>query len=442
VKTIFLSILLLLTATTFSQNTTNVFPYDYSEKVLKNGLKVILIPMENTDIVAYFTVVRTGSRDEWEEGKSGFAHFFEHMMFRGTERFPGNVYDSIVTTLGADANAYTSLDLTVYHMKFASEDLETVMDIESDRFRNLKYSKEEFQTESGAIFGEYRKGRTSPWSVAYEAMQNMAFDKHTYKHTTIGFEKDIKDMPNLYDYSLSFYSRYYRPENCVLLIVGAIDVNNTFTLAEKYYSDWQKGYVSPKIEDEPAQKAPRKEEVNYEGKTLPLLYIGYKGENFDVTNKNYLAVRAFANIAFGETSELYKKLVLQEQKVQYLMANLSPTRAPYLFQIMSMVKNEKDIDYVIEEINKTIEHYKKNKVSEDIFKKLLKREKYSFLMSLDNPANVAGILPQYITISGGINIINEYFSMMEKITVSDIQNAVNYYFTPEKMNQIILKGEK
>jgi zinc protease len=441
-KKILLALILLSTGITFSQNTNKVFPYNYSEKVLSNGLKIILIPMENTDIVAYFTVVRTGSRDEWEEGKSGFAHFFEHMMFRGTERFPGNVYDSIVTSLGADANAYTSLDLTVYHMKFASEDLETVMDIESDRFRNLKYSKEEFQTESGAIYGEYRKGRTSPWSVAFESMQNMAFDKHTYKHTTIGFEKDIKDMPNLYDYSLSFYKRYYRPENCVLLVVGAIDNEKTFRLAEKYYSEWKSGYVSPKIDSEPVQTSSRKEEVGYEGRTLPLLYIGYKGEKFDVNNKNYLAARAFANIAFGETSELYKKLVLKEQKVQYLMANMTSTRDPYLFQIMSMVKDENDINYVSEEINKTIEYYKKNKVSEELFNKLLMREKYSFLMSLDNPANVAGILPQYITISGGINVIDEYFSKMEKLTVDDINNAVNYYFTPEKMNQIILKGAK
>jgi zinc protease len=160
----FLFFLLIAVVNIMAQNNSNkIFPYEYQTKVLDNGLKIILIPMESPGLVAYYSVVRTGSRDEWEEGKSGFAHFFEHMMFRGTERHPGPVYDSIVTSIGADANAYTSNDLTVYHLNFASEDLEKVMDLESDRFQNLRYTKEQFQTESGAVYGEYRKNRTNPF---------------------------------------------------------------------------------------------------------------------------------------------------------------------------------------------------------------------------------------------------------------------------------------
>jgi len=141
---LFLGLIITIISTTMEAQ--KVFPYDYIKKQLDNGLQVILIPMEGSGLVSYYSVVRTGSRDEWEPGKSGFAHFFEHMMFRGTERFPGPVYDSIITSIGADANAFTSDDLTVYHLNFSSEDLETVMELESDRFQNLKYKKEEFQT--------------------------------------------------------------------------------------------------------------------------------------------------------------------------------------------------------------------------------------------------------------------------------------------------------
>ncbi|MCZ6649545.1 MAG: insulinase family protein, partial [Acidobacteria bacterium] len=184
-----------------------VFPYEVKRHTLDNGLKILLIPMPADGLVSYWSVVRTGSRDEVENGVTGFAHFFEHMMFRGSEKYPGPVYDDIVTSMGADANAYTTDDLTAYHLSITREDLPTVIDIESSRFMGLKYSEDEFKTESGAVYGEFRKGRTSPFFTLFEAIQFAAYDVHTYKHTTIGFEDDIKDMPNQYDYSGSFFNR-------------------------------------------------------------------------------------------------------------------------------------------------------------------------------------------------------------------------------------------
>ena len=151
--------------------------------------------MPSEGLVSYWSIVRTGSRDEVEPGVTGFAHFFEHMMFRGSERFPGPVYDGIVNKMGADANAFTTDDFTAYHLGITRVDLPRVIEIEADRFQNLAYGEPEFKTESGAVYGEYRKGRTSPFEVMFEAVQDAAFDAHTYKHTTIGFEADIRAMP-------------------------------------------------------------------------------------------------------------------------------------------------------------------------------------------------------------------------------------------------------
>lgn len=420
----------------------SVFPYKAEYVTLENGFKAILIPVDSPGLVAYYSVVRTGSRDEWEDGRSGFAHFFEHMMFRGTDRFPGNVYDSIVTSIGADANAYTSDDLTVYHMNFASEDLETVMDIESDRFRNLKYSLEQFQTESGAVYGEYRKGRTSPWSVAIESLRDLAFTEHTYKHTTMGFERDIKNMPNLFDYSISFYKRYYRPENVVLLIVGDFDVKKTEEMIRKYYTPWQKGYVMPRIKPEPVQNEAKKQEITYEGRTLPLVVMSFKNDAFDPGNLKSMATYPLAELAFGETSELYKKLVLDEQKVQFISPDPGMARDPYLFSIFTMVNDPKDVDYVIAEVNKTIKEFQTNKVAADKLNELIKREKYSFLMALDSPDGIAGSLPQYITLTGDIKVIDEMFKSYQKITPEKIMEAANYYFTPERSTTVVLRGSK
>lgn len=119
----------------------SLFPYKHHTETLPNGLKVIMVPMESPGLVAYYSVVRTGSRDEVEPGKSGFAHFFEHMMFRGTKKYPGPVYDSLITSIGANANAYTTDDYTAYHLNFAKEDLERVIELEGDRFQNLYYER-------------------------------------------------------------------------------------------------------------------------------------------------------------------------------------------------------------------------------------------------------------------------------------------------------------
>ena len=125
-----------------------VFPYETQVETLDNGLKVVMVPMKSEGLVAYWTIVRTGSRDEYEPGHSGFAHFFEHMMFRGTERFPQDTYSRIVTEMGADANAFTTDDLTAFHLSITAEDLERTMEIESDRFQDLAYSEEAFRTEA------------------------------------------------------------------------------------------------------------------------------------------------------------------------------------------------------------------------------------------------------------------------------------------------------
>lgn len=417
-----------------------VFPYNYYVETLENGLKVIIVPMDSPGLAAYYSVVRTGSRDEWEQGKSGFAHFFEHMMFRGTEKYPGPVYDSIITSLGADANAYTSNDLTVYHLNFASEDLPKVIEMESDRFQFLKYTKDQFQTESGAVYGEYRKGRTSPWSVLYEKLHDMAFDKHTYKHTTIGFEQDIKDMPNMYDYSLSFFKRYYRPENVVIAVVGDVDKEKTMALIKKQYSAWKPGYVSPQIVSEPPQTAERASEITYEGKTLPILTVAFKGDAFDVNNKNVLSVEMLGSLAFGETSDIYKKLVLNEQKVQFIEADFSYSRDPGLLYIFTMVKDENDIEYVKSEILKTLEKFKTETVDAKKLEELKKRNKYGFVMAMDNPDNVSAYLPQFITLTGGIDVIDQIYANYDMIQSTDLQKAANYYFTPEKRNVVVLKG--
>lgn len=418
----------------------SIFPYTSHKEVLPNGLTVYLIPMESPGLVAYYSIVRTGSRDEYEPGKSGFAHFFEHMMFRGTRRHPGPVYDSLITGIGAEANAYTTDDYTAYHLKFATEDLETVMDLESDRFQNLSYEEREFQTEAGAVYGEYRKSITSPFALLNEKLQDVAYDVHTYKHTTIGFEADIKAMPGAYAYSKSFYERYYRPENVVIIIAGDFHMQGTLTLVRTYYSGWSKGYVPPRIPEEPPQKNERTASVTYAGRTLPILDIAYKGEAFDPANRTYVAAILLGDLAFGETSDLYKKLYIREQKVEFIQPSIPMNRDMPLFEIIAMVKREEDVPGIREEVYKAIATFQKNPVDAQKLADMKRRRKYEFLMHLDTPDKVAGGLARFVALTGGIDVVDRFYKTLARITPADIQKAARQYFTPNRRTVVVLKG--
>jgi zinc protease len=140
--------------------------------------------------------VQTGSRNEVEPGKSGFAHFFEHLMFRGTPETPPEKYRQIMTSAGSRDNASTGDDFTRYYATFAKEDLATVLGTYADMFQNLAYSESDFKTEAQAILGEYNKNSAEPLGKLFEVQRERFFQTHTYKHTTMGFIRDIENSPN------------------------------------------------------------------------------------------------------------------------------------------------------------------------------------------------------------------------------------------------------
>ncbi len=410
----------------------SVLPYTVQRATLENGLKVLFVPMPSEGLVSYWSVVRTGSRDEVEPGVTGFAHFFEHMMFRGSEKFPARVYDEIVNAMGADANAFTTDDFTAYHLSFAKDDLAKVIEIEADRFQNLQYTEDQFKTEAGAVYGEYRKGRTNPFEVLFEAIQNTAFDKHTYKHTTIGFEADIQKMPEQYAYSKTFFDRFYRPENVVILVTGDFDPATTMSNIQQHYGGWKKGYVAPKVPVEPAQTKQRRIEVPFDGETLPLLTVNFKGEAFQPTDRSMVAATLVAELAFGETSALYKKLVLDEQRAEMLGAGFDYSRDPGLWSVYSRIKEPADVAAIEAEIWNTIDDIHEHPVTTARLDAVRSRMKYRFLSRLSTPSEVASSLARFIALTGDVTSIDTLHKTLDQITPQDVQNAARKFLTRER----------
>jgi zinc protease len=422
-------------------NSQGIFPYQAHTTTLDNGLQVIMVPMDSGGLAAYWSIVRTGARDEVEPGRTGFAHFFEHMMFRGTEKYPSDAYDKMVTGIGADANAFTSNDVTAYFLNIASEDLEQVMEIESDRFRNLAYPKDLFRTEAGAVYGEYRKNRTNPFFTVMEASLKVAFTQHTYNHTAMGFEEDIRKMPDLFDYSKTFFTRYYRPENTILLITGDFETTPTLALVRKYYAGWERGYVAPPVQPEPLQENERRIDVAYPGRTLPIVWISYKAPAFDPSNATSVAARLLCDLAFGETSAIYKKLVLEQRSVESIEASLRPSRDPGLLNIGSRVKDPAHIDAVIAEIDRVVAEVKESPPDARRLEDIKSRIKYDFLMDLDTPANVAIALHRFLAITGDLGSVDEFYNAVDQVTPEGVQKAAQDLLVANRRTVAILRGE-
>jgi zinc protease len=418
---------------------TPIIPYPTETRTLPNGLNVIVVPMPSDGLAAYWTIVRTGSRDEYEPDRTGFAHFFEHMMFRGTERYPADVYNRVITTIGADANAYTTDDHTAYHLAMAAEDLEQVMDLESDRFQHLSYAEGAFQTEAGAVYGEYRKSRTDPEFALYEQLVGAAFERHPYGHTTLGYERDIAIMPTLYDYSREFFSRYYRPENTVLFIAGDVTPAAVFALVEKYYGGWQRGYVPPQIPTEPEQTAERRVDVRYDGQTLPIVMIAYKLPRYDAADRTRVAADLLADLAFGETSEAYRRLVLDEQVVEDLDAGASYNRDPGLLEIYAHVKDPAKVDYVLGVIDETVATLRAEPPDAQRLADLQKRLRYGFLMGLQTPDAVANRVAQFVALSGDLAGLDRLYATYAAITPADVQAAAERYLRAERRTVGVLR---
>ena len=415
-----------------------IFPYAYTQEDLPNGLRIIVAPTDFPNIVATYIVVQTGSRNEVEPGHTGFAHLFEHLMFKGTKTYPQEKYTETLRRIGASSNAFTTDDFTCYYTVFSKEDLPTVFAMEADRFQNLKYTEPEFKTETLAVLGEYNKNSSNPGSKLREVLADTAFDRHTYKHTTMGFLKDIQDMPNQYEYSLKFFDRYYRPEYTTIIVVGDVKAKAVRELVEKSWGEWKRGSYKPEIPAEPAQDGPRTAKVDWQGATLPIVTVAFKAPAYTDKDKDTAALDALAFLAFSRTSELYQKLVVNEQKVVSIGADASSKVDPSLFSISARVKKESDLDYVRDQILETVKSFQDKPVEAARLDAVRKHLRYDLALSLDSSDAIARTLAEYVALQRTPETLNRLYDQYAALTPEDVQKAASKYLTEKSRTTVTL----
>jgi zinc protease len=410
------------------QEMSRTFDMPYLTRDLDNGLRVIVVRTDYPDIVTLQIPVQTGSRNEVEPGKSGFAHFFEHMMFRGTKKFPTDLYTDILKKAGAAQNAYTSDDYTNYHTTFTKADLEKMIEVEADRFQNLEYSESAFRTEALAVKGEYLKNYSNPTAKAYERIRDLAFNRHSYQHTTMGFIEDIEAMPEQMQYSREFFNRWYRPEKTAVIIVGDVDPEQTFELVRKYWANWEKGDYTVDIPVEPPLGGPIYEHIEWEGPTQPWLFMAFRGPALDPTGKDMPAMDLLSSVYFSESSSLYQKLVLEDQSVDQLMTYFPNRKDPNLLMLYARLTDEKHAAEVEAAINNTLAEARTGLIDNKRLEDTKSRLRYLFTAELDSAGGIGSVLASFVQFARTPETINEVYRSYGALTSRDMRDAANRYF--------------
>ena len=399
------------------------FPYPLAETVLDNGLRVVAVPMEAPGLAAHYVVVRTGSRNEVEHGLTGFAHFFEHMMFRGTPRYSPEAYNDVLKRLGADGNAFTTDDWTCYHVTAAAAALDTVMDLEADRFMNLAYGVEAFQKEARAVLGEYNKNYSIPINALLEKLADTAYVAHTYKHTTMGFLRDIETMPQQYDYSLKFFERWYRPDNAALVVAGDVDPDAVFALARLRWEAWRPGAAALSTPVEPAQTDERSAHVPWATPTLPLLALAFHAPAFDAEDIGGRALDVLAQAEFAPTGPTYNELVLEKQWVDWLWAGVEDHRDPTLFLLVARVKEAERVGDVREALERALARAGAERLPPSRIAAVASRLRYGFLGGLQTPDQAAMAVANALQLTGGTGAIDASYRTLARVGPDDVARA-------------------
>ncbi len=417
-----------------------IFPYPYQVSDLDNGLRVVTVETGYPEVLALYIVVNVGSRNEVEPGRTGFAHLFEHMMFRGTKNFPPERWEAIMQDAGAETNAYTSDDRTVYHAVFSKEDLEPILELEADRFRNLEYSEEVFRTETRAVLGEYNKNFANPMRKLDEIVRKTAFTKHTYRHTTMGFIEDVENMPAMYDYGLKFFDRYYRPEYTTVCIVGDVP-EDALSLVRKYWGGWERGSYEPEIPVEPPQDGPKTVDEGFHTPTLPIVAVSYHAPAYDDEVNDSAVLDVISYYAFSENSDLYKKLVVEEQKVDAMFPAYYDHRDPYLFSVVARVKEAKDTGYVRDQILAAIEQLRDEPVPAQPLEDVKSHLRYDFALSMNSTPAIASTLAHFVNMRGSPETINKRYALYQGVTAADVQRVAKQVFVEDERTIATLRHD-
>lgn len=407
---------------------------EFTEFDLDNGLHVILHEDHSTPIVAVTVLYHVGSKNE-DPDRTGFAHFFEHLLFEGSENIDRGEFFKIVQGNGGILNANTSFDRTFYYEILPSNQLELGLWLESERMLHAKIDEVGVETQRGVVKEELKqRNENTPYGSILNETFAHAYKKHPYRWTPGGSPEYI-NKAELSEF-VDFYETFYVPNNATLSIAGDIDIEDTRDLVEKYFAGIPKGegiIPRPSIV-EPKQTAEVRDTV-YDNIQLPAVVMGYHTPAQGT--EDYYAVSMLAQLlSQGESSRFNKTIKNEKQQAVFVGAFPLPTEDPGLALMFGIANMGVDPEILEASMNEEIAKMRNELISERELQKLKNQVENDFIMGNGRVAGIAENLADYHVYYGDANLINTEIDRYMKVTREDIQNAANKYFTDE--NRVVL----
>lgn len=407
----------------------------FEEYDLANGMHVILHQDNSTPIVAVTILYHVGSKNE-VPGRTGFAHFFEHLMFEGSEYIDRGEFDKITQSAGGTLNANTSQDRTFYYELLPSNQLELGLWLESERLLHLKLDSIGVETQR-AVVKEERKQRydNRPYGTIIEKTMENAYKVHPYRWTPIGYPEDI-NQATMAEF-IDFHDTYYVPNNATLSIAGDIDIAQAKILIDKYFADIPRGtkpIIRPSIV-EPEQTEERREIVP-DNIQLPAVIMSYHMPA-QGTPDYYALSMLTTLLSDGESSRMYKSIVDKQQKALQVFAFPFPLEDPGLFLIFGIVNMGVSADELEAALEAEIDRVKTEPITEQEFQKLRNKVENDLVTGNSTMAGIAESLADYHVYYGDANLINTEINRYMAVTKEDMQRVAGKYLV--KTNRVVLQ---
>ncbi|SFN19494.1 Predicted Zn-dependent peptidase [Algoriella xinjiangensis] len=399
----------------------------FDEYTLPNGLHVILHQDNSAPVVTTGVMYHVGSKDE-QVGKTGFAHFFEHLLFEGTENIKRGEWFKIVSSHGGSNNANTTTDRTYYYETFPSNNLELGLWMESDRLRQPVINQIGVDTQKEVVKEEKRSRLDNqPYGrFSYgEAINPHVFKKHPYRWSVIGSFEDLSNA-KLEDFK-HFSKTFYVPNNAVLVVAGDFRTDEAKKLIEKYFGVIPKGkdVVKTVVKEDPITKEIRATEYD-SNIQIPLLAINYR--TADNKSKDAYALEMLSNyLTGGKSSVLYKKYVDEKKEALQIFAFNRQMEDYGIYSIGVLPQGDVPLDKLENDLQQDIEKVQTDLISEEDYQKILNTIENDFVASKSGVQNIAHALADAYMLGGNTNNINEELKIYQSVSREDIRNVAKKY---------------
>jgi zinc protease len=406
------------------------------ETTLDNGLKVLLLEEPKAPVVTFHVWYRVGSRNE-QQGRTGLAHFLEHMMFKGTPQVGAQAFSQVIRKNGGQDNAFTSQDYTGYFVTLAADRIRLPLELEPDRMVNLLLNPDEIERERNVVMEERRlRTEDDPTSSLWEKVQVTAFTMHPYRNPVIGWMEDIQKLSR--EDLQAFYKTYYAPNNAVVVVVGDFNRAELLPKIQQAFGAIPRGPEPPPVRIvEPPQTGERRVTLTREDAKLPFVMAVYHAPNLTHADSYALEVLEVI-LAGGKSARLYRSVVYEKQLALGAGAHYARVSAdPEAFALYASALPGKNVEEVEQALYAEVERLKTELVPRRELEKAKNQIEAAFIFSQDSVFSLARQLASYEIVAGWRHW-KAYLSGIRAVTAEDVQRVAKKYLTAERRTVGIL----